>query len=352
MAQAEAPEKLLIFRIGSLGDTCVALPCFHAIRAKYPQSDIRLLSNTTRDGVAPVASVLINTNLINGVFEYPVDGSPFVTWRKLKAWSPDALIYLMPPRRRDQIVRDWIFFRSAGIKQIHGMHFATRYHRHHEISPGLHESEANRLARTLNNTFDVALGMEDSWNLCLTENEILNAKSQISPASTAGYLACAVGCNMPSKNWGLDRWCLWAKMVSNRFPNLTLLMLGGPQDKSDSSSVISNWRGVGVNLCGMLSPRESAGAIAGAAAFVGHDSGPMHLAASVGVPIVALFSARSPPGIWFPHGAERNIILHHRVACEGCALTVCTRQNECMRAITVEDAFSATIAVLNRSALC
>jgi UDP-sulfoquinovose synthase len=44
----------------------------------------------------------------------------------------------------------------------------------------------------------------------------------------------------------------------------------------------------------------------GAAVFTGHDTGPMHLAAAMGVPCAALFSAHNLPGIWFPWGAGRE----------------------------------------------
>ena len=41
--------------------------------------------------------------------------------------------------------------------------------------------------------------------------------------------------------------------------------------------------------------------------FMGHDSGPMHLAASVGTPSVSVFSNRAKPGIWFPFGAQNRV---------------------------------------------
>ena len=72
-----------------------------------------------------------------------------------------------------------------------------------------------------------------------------------------------------------------------------------------------------MNLCGLLNPRESAAALKMAKIFVGHDSGPMHLAASVGIPCVAIFSARNKPGVWFPYGNQHKVV-YHPIDCYGC----------------------------------
>ena len=62
-----------------------------------------------------------------------------------------------------------------------------------------------------------------------------------------------------------------------------------------------------LNLCGDVTPRLSALVIDRAKIFMGHDSGPMHLAASVGTPSVSVFSRHAKPGIWFPLGAHNRV---------------------------------------------
>ena len=82
-----------------------------------------------------------------------------------------------------------------------------------------------------------------------------------------------------------------------------------------------------VNLCGKLTPRESAAAFERARMFVGHDSGPMHLAAAVQTPCVAIFAARNIPRVWFPFG-EQHRVVYHRVDCMGCGLETCVVRAE------------------------
>src|SRR5262249_12952569 len=103
------------------------------------------------------------------------------------------------------------------------------------------------------------------------------------------------------------------------------------------------------NLCGRLSPRESAAVIADTRLFVGHDSGPMHMAAAVGVPIVAVFSSRSLPGVWFPL-SERCRTHYTLIDCAGCVRARCDdRQKACISRISVEEVYASCVAMLAHS---
>ena len=127
--------------------------------------------------------------------------------------------------------------------------------------------------------------------------------------------------------------------------------MGAPEESAASEFAGDGWRAVPgsgpvVNLCGALAPRESAAALARAEVFLGHDSGPMHMAASVGTPCVAVFAARNKPRVWFPFGRQHRI-LYHLVDCWGCGLETCTEQRrKCLLSITVDEVLAAATAVL------
>jgi ADP-heptose:LPS heptosyltransferase len=88
--------------------------------------------------------------------------------------------------------------------------------------------------------------------------------------------------------------------------------------------------------------------MAGAKVFVGHDSGPMHLAAASGTPCVAIFAARNPPGQWFPLG-EGHEVLYRRVECMGCGLEDCiVEKKRCIKSISVKEAAEAVLRQLAR----
>jgi ADP-heptose:LPS heptosyltransferase len=138
--------------------------------------------------------------------------------------------------------------------------------------------------------------------------------------------------------------------MAAEFPGRALLLTGAAEESAASEFAAEGWRanrgGVVVNLCGRLTPRESAAAMARARLFVGHDSGPMHLAAAVGTPVVAIFAARNIPRQWFPFGKQHRVV-YHRVECWGCGLETCLeQQKKCLMSITVEEVMGVVRAAL------
>jgi heptosyltransferase III len=101
------------------------------------------------------------------------------------------------------------------------------------------------------------------------------------------------------------------------------------------------------NLCGQLSVRESAAMLSRSETYIGHDSGPMHLAAAVGTLYVAILSSRNLPGEWFPPGSQHRI-LYKTVGCMGCRRDVCEERNKtCIRSISVDEVFGRVMRVLS-----
>ena len=80
--------------------------------------------------------------------------------------------------------------------------------------------------------------------------------------------------------------------------------------------------------------------------FLGHDSGPMHLAAAVQTPCVAIFAARNKPRVWFPYGRQHRVV-YHRVECWGCGLETCiVEKKRCLTSITVDEVAAEVRALL------
>ena len=119
-------NKIVIYRLGSIGDTVIAFPCFKLIRAFYPNHQILVLTNIPVSGnTAPLLSVLgENGSLVDGVIEYPVGTRSIkVLWSlawQLRTLKPDALVYLMPRRPALLAWRDWLFFKLAAFVKIIG----------------------------------------------------------------------------------------------------------------------------------------------------------------------------------------------------------------------------------------
>jgi heptosyltransferase-3 len=167
-----------------------------------------------------------------------------------------------------------------------------------------------------------------------------------------GYplIAVSVGTKVQSKDWGRENWRSLLAEVGRLYPGYALALNGAPEESEASEFAAEGWRQVGagpvVNLCGLLTPRQSAAAFAQAQLFIGHDSGPMHLAAAVQTPCVAIFAARNKPRVWFPYGRQHRVV-YHQTECWGCGLETCVvERKRCLTSITVEEVVGVVRAVL------
>src|SRR5690606_35754835 len=101
------------------------------------------------------------------------------------------------------------------------------------------------------------------------------------------------------------------------------------------------------NLCNRLSLAELAALFTLATAAVGNDSGPFHLAASLGLPGVVIFGPTLAP-IWRPLG-DTSTLLQCRDACApNCQRRQCFRNYACLKAISPEMVMKELLAILNR----
>src|ERR1700690_3334902 len=119
-------RRVLIYRLGSLGDTVAALPCFHLIARAFPQAERRLLTNFPVHAKAPAsAAVLGDSGLVHGYLRYTVGtrrvGELVRLGWQIRRFRPELLVYLMPARPLKNVRRDRLFFRAAGVRQIVGL---------------------------------------------------------------------------------------------------------------------------------------------------------------------------------------------------------------------------------------
>ncbi len=94
----------------------------------------------------------------------------------------------------------------------------------------------------------------------------------------------------------------------------------------------------GINLCGTMGLHANLSVYRAAHLFFGVDSGPMHMAAAVGVPVVALFGPTDERK-WGPWG-DGHIVITRRLSCYPCKPHKCP-DNDCMKKISVEEALEA-----------
>jgi heptosyltransferase III len=357
---ATSTKRVLIYRMGSLGDTVIALPALHLVARAFPDADRRMLTNLPVNVKAPpAAAILENSGLIHGYFRYAAGTrSPrelLSLWWQLVRWRPQVLVYLAASRGVDSARRDARFFRLCGIPRLVGVPDTDdmQQTRWQESEQAL-EPEAGRLARNLAELGEAYLDDPASWDLHLTPAEQGRAVEVLRSIAGCPLIVVSVGTKRQSKDWGRENWRALLAKLATTYPGHALALCGSAEESEASEYAADGWRHASptsatssiINLCGLLTPRESAAVLSHARIFIGHDSGPMHLAAAVQTPCVAIFSARNKPRVWFPYGRQHRVI-YHQVDCWGCNLETCiVEKKKCLTSISVEEALAAVRSLL------
>ena len=308
------PKKILIHRLGSLGDTAIMLPVFHHLNNIWPAAEKRVMTNfPVADAAAPLQAVLGDDIFVNGYFAYPHrTRSPAALWtlaRDIRAWRPDIAIYANETRSIAVTLRDGAFLRLCGARQVLGLPLTQR-HREHAFDPatGLYERETARIARSLEKIGAIDIDRPEKRQLCLSMAERAAAEQTVSGWAGAKRFICfSPGTKQAINDWTDLNWISVFERLSAEEPTLGIAVVGAEQDRQRSDTLLAHWRGPHLNVCGQLSPRVSAALMTHAILFMGNDSGPMHLAAAADTPAVVVFSRRNKPGIWFPLGDRHRI---------------------------------------------
>lgn len=350
------PENILIYRLGSLGDTVIALPCFNRIRECYPEADITLLTNkpvTAR--AAPLQAVLGNDYFFDRILSYPVGTrNPFVInklIRNIRRHRIDTVINITALRTRNAEVRDRLFFRAAGVSNFIGFdQTADDFKIAIDPATGQFEWEALRLKRKIKALGDFKLEDEKYWDLHLSDAEWHRAKKALgNEFDNSRLIAISPGTKMPVKHWGEKAWESLLQKLSSAYGDHTLVIVGAPDEANFGETCLKNWGGTGLNLCGKTNPRVSAAVLSKAKLFIGHDSGPTHLAACMGTPCVAIFSCINRPRQWFPKGKNNRILLPD-TDCARNGLNRCSNPNgKCIETIDCKEVEQAVVELMDKT---
>ncbi len=347
----EGIKRVLVYRLGSLGDTVVSLPCLHLIAGAYKNATRVMITNIPINGkAAPASSVIGNSGLIHDYICYPV-GTRSVRklarlFRQVASFRADVLIYLMQSRPTASVLRDLLFFKLCGVRTIVGVPKQRSTHLYNSETR-MYESEASRLARGLRDIGDACVPSPKSWDLCLSNEEKAEATTLLG-REPGPFICCAIGTKQDAKDWGAENWRSLFTKLHKYCSSYSLVLIGAPEERGLSDTALLGWPGRKINLCGRCSPRISAAVIRCCEMFLGVDSGPMHLAAAVGTPVISVFSGQSKPGIWFPFQNEDSVIFHETSCC-GCRLEVCGRENKrCILSITPDEVLRAVVSIQER----
>ena len=146
------------------------------------------------------------------------------------------------------------------------------------------------------------------------------------------------GASDASKMWPHENFAKTADVLIEKF-GLKTVLISGPEHVSLGEKVRKLTKHEPVFLCGKTSIGDLAALFKKTSLFISNDSGPVHIACAVGVPVVSIFSRNEKglsPQRWGPLG--KNVaVLHKDVGCTECLAHNCKKAFLCLRSVTVEE---------------
>lgn len=336
------------------------MPAIEAIRRHFPSHRIVLLTDRHKNNSNYVSAwdVLSPTGWFDDVLfnDYPRSCSTshiklLKLFYKLSSLRPEFIFNLASGRTPTQSLRDRLFFGLINHKA-----------KYHELKP----THGHSIQKTIKLPI-----MVPEWELLLKSvNGFLNDDLEITPErftlpiptekqeetrsllSTIGIdhsspiVALGPGSKMPAKRWPAEYFSeLGSKLLRSK-SNLHLVIVGGGEEREIGNDLCREWGTRACNLAGKLTIYDSAAVLSRCHCYVGNDTGTMHLAGIAGIRCVSIFSSRDYPGKWEPYGSGHKILRTDPECCL-CKLEVCPRDNFCLKQISVEMVFDATMELIN-----
>jgi ADP-heptose:LPS heptosyltransferase len=157
------------------------------------------------------------------------------------------------------------------------------------------------------------------------------------------YVVVHPGSSAPARTLGADQWRNIAHTVSTT--HLSVVVTGSEEESGLSAAVAGDQPDV-LDLGGSLTWRQLGRVLASAAAVVTGNTGPMHLAAAVGTPVVAAFPPTVPVERWRPWRVPHVILGDQGVPCAHCRSRVCPLDDQvCVSALRGTDVVEALQAL-------
>ncbi|MGA2743034.1 MAG: glycosyltransferase family 9 protein [Bryobacteraceae bacterium] len=344
--------KVLVYQIGSLGDTIVLIPSLRAVRAHFGSAaHIAVLHNVSHAGLVTTREVLECTPLVDEFipyrFEEPVHRrvrTACSLWRQLRARRFDAVVSLLPSERSlAALRRDAWFFRACGIPRVIGFEpvpdSVVRPRENGRAMPA--RNEALILLQRLRDS-----GIPADANVHLSIPLLQPGPAHLHNAAAwlaarrryprRALVAVCPGCKKPANAWPLDRFVDLVRRILST-GSAEVVILGGPAERILAQRMRAELGAEILNAAGEFSVAGSAALLSHCQLLIGLDTGTTHLAAAVGVPCVVIQSANSYAGHWDPLG-DSHTVLRHSVPCAGCLCSDCpVAGHPCMTNISVDE---------------
>jgi ADP-heptose:LPS heptosyltransferase len=345
-----AAKRVLAIRLDNLGDVLVTTPAIRAIRQSLPEASITLLAS-------PVGAQVCALN--PDIDEVIVHGAPWMDpWRELPL-DPDREQHMIALLRERQFDAAVIFssFRQSPLPAAYLCYLAgiplrlaasidgpgsllTTRHKHPEQM--MHEVE-----RGLDLVGAVGMSTTDDHLVLVPPPEAAAHIAHLTVGSRP-LVVVHPGCSMPARTYP---WELYADVVTLLVQQLgTRVIVTGASHEQPLVSDVLDRLPLAVRphveaAAGTLGFPEFCALIDAADLTITNNTGPMHMSAALGTPVIALFALTNPPEQWGPWRVPHRM-LYREVPCRLCYSRICPVDHECLVGVPPQEVVDTAAGLL------
>ena len=337
-------QHILVVRTDRIGDVLLTLPVAEELCTQFPQASISmLLREYTRD-------IAVTQRGVSSVITYDRDGivKPFFEMvRELRHARIDAAVVAYPRFRIALLL--WlarISVRAGTAYRWYSFLFNVRVFEHRK-TVAKHEAEYNLSLLS-------ALGCKVTAphiELVLTAEDVQTAEEvrrRLQIPETDRVVILHPGSGGSARDWKPEQFSALAVLLAAK--GLRVIVTGSEAERTLVETVAKESNGSAIPFISSLRLREFAAFMKTAKLFVANSTGPLHLAASVGTPVIGFYPPLKvmSPKRWGPLTEKKIIFVPDPAKCPRCRGGEC-EGNTCMEQITPEQAAEAAEKLLSSS---
>ncbi|MCG3176228.1 MAG: D-inositol-3-phosphate glycosyltransferase [Candidatus Omnitrophica bacterium] len=334
-----ARKRILVIKMSAVGDVILSIPSIRALREAHPGAWIAVLVGRK------ARAVIRNCPYVDDVIVYEDRGGS--RWAGLLKMSAvlakedyDMVVDLQNNRASHMLA----YLSGARIRAGHDNRKASfLLNRRAKPFPGPlppleHQFQVLKLVgvETLEKNLELWTRPEEDAAIdeYLTSQWVSDRQMLvgINPGSSVKW---------PTKQWPVDSFARLCDELARR--NIRVILTGAPEDAPIAEQLLQLTRNKPVNAVGRTSLTELVALVRRCQVFVSSDSAPMHIASSLGVPVVALFGPTDPKRHLVP--PQRYKVFWKEVHCSPCYLRSCPIGHACMKKIGVQEVLEAVLSL-------
>ncbi|MBI3191380.1 MAG: glycosyltransferase family 9 protein [Pedosphaera parvula] len=339
--------RILILKPSSLGDVIHALPLLRLLKRRFPASEIYWWLATE------LSPLLADDPDLAGLI--PFDRRFYRSSRSLGRT-------LTSVRHMRELRFDWVIdlqglARSGAFAWLANGDFTVGLDDHREGARGFYDLAVPRpspSAHAVDWYLNVlsALAVPVHWNFTwLPERTTVagEVRQRWNPGDHRWFLLCP-GARWANKRWPAAYYHETITLLHHALPEARFAILGGREDQPLGSAIAAGHDGICLDLTGKTSLLEMVEWIRLGELLITNDTGPMHVAAALDKPVVALFGPTDPRQTG-PYRQVGHAIRHPALPCVPCMKSACGFQQPCECLIGVKPATICAAVLARMTAL-